>query len=551
MTLDMIKSVLSRGAQGMSLDAWAADEQLRAEKVALFRDYADGDHRNNMTPEVRRALNIKKAGSLNEFNANHCQVIPDTMNDRLRLTGIEAASPASQPARAQGEKDPLQAWIENILNDNRVDDLQTDIHDAALIEAETYVLVDMEEKPDGTRRVRLTHERAFDGSYGIIPKYETTSSKSLLYAVRIWHITSETVADTIRVNVYYADRIERFISRSATPGAIGTLEEYEDDGQPFRLAWTMNGQPNGEPIGVPVIPFRNRGSQRGVSEIENVIPLQDALNRTLYSMVYSAEMSAFDIKGLVGAQMPAALTPGMALSFYPKNPDTGEAVTPTAVTQAWMDGIRFLQYQQATLEPYLAQAAWLIDQMYEVTNTPRESSGDNASGESLKQRDIKLIGKCERFQIKAGNSWEDVAEMAWNVQQAFSMEKPPPYEAFTAKWQPAEIRDDKQTIDTVMRLWNNGNGLLDDETAVSEIAPFFDWNEQKQKEIVARIQSQRQMQQAQRAQEQAAQTAPQTPPPARNGASATTTANGANGTPPAALKTLDEVLRALEPAAVT
>lgn len=481
MTLTMITSALAKGANRMSLDAWAADEEMRAQKVALFRDYAEGDHRANLTTEMRKALRINSTGSLNEFNDNYCQVILDTMNDRLHMTGIDA------------DNDAARGWVAAILKDNRVDGLQTDIHDATLRDAETFVLVDMEEKPDGTRRVRLTHEEAYDGSYGMLVHYETTSSKTPLWAVRIWRTSSEMIADTIRVNVYYADRIERYISREAAAGTIGSLVPYADDGEAAVQAWTL---PNGEPIGVPVVPFRNRGKQRGISEIENVIPLQDALNRTMYSMVYSAEMSAFDIKGLVGAQMPAAITPGMTLSFNVKDASGNVTAPGSELVQKWLDGIRFLQFEQATLEPYIAQAQWLIEQIFDVTNTPREGAADAASGESLKQREIKLIGKCERFQTKNGNAWEDVIELAHRVQQAFGTEQPPVYETFTAKWQPAEIRDDQQTIDTVMRLWNNGNGLLDDQTAVEEIAPFFDWDETKQQEIVARIQAQRQMQMA-------------------------------------------------------
>lgn len=96
--------------RGQSIEAWAADVQMAGEKIALFRRYADGDHRANLTAEMRKLLRISDTGSLNEFNCNYQDLIIQTMVDRLEVTAIEADNEDANEA------------IAALLSANRIDE---------------------------------------------------------------------------------------------------------------------------------------------------------------------------------------------------------------------------------------------------------------------------------------------------------------------------------------------------------------------------------------------------------------------------------------------
>lgn len=467
MTLTLIKSAIAPFMRGMSADAWLENERMTAEKVKLFRDYVDGDHRANLTPEMRRMLRISNNGSLNEFNDNYCPIIIDTMVDRLKLERIEA------------DNDAATAWAAEIFKQNRLDALQTEVHAATVRDGRSFVLVDMLELPDGSRRVRFSHEPAFDGTYGVIPFYATDADRTPLFALKIWRMSRKEVGDTVRVNVYHDDRIERYISEGEH---ASSLVPYEDDGVPAVIPWTL---PNGEPLGVPIITFLNRD---GISEIESVVPLQDALNRTLYSMVMTAELTAFAIRVLIGNKAPEALTPGMILSYYAQDADGNPTAPNNEFVMNWLQSIRLEQWEQGDIVPYIEQARYLKDEIFEITNTPTAAAADNSSGESLKQREVKLLGKVQRFQVRNGNSWEDAFALAHRVQQAYGAAMPPAFNELVAKWKDAQVRNKKEIVE----LANAVKDQVDLRTYLEIIAEVFDWSAEKIDKIMAEKERERQ-----------------------------------------------------------
>lgn len=460
MTLSLIRSAIAPYLRGLSADGWIEAERVMGDKVRLFRDYVDGDHRANLTPEMRRMLRIADAGSLNEFNVNYCPIIVSTMVDRLTLLEV------------RGDNDAATAWAADLFKQNRLDALQTDVHNATVRDGRSFLLVDMDVLPDESRRVRFTHEPAYDGTYGVIPFYATDADRTPLFAVKLWRLSRKGIGDTVRVNVYHADRIERYIT---TDENAASLIPYTDDGQPAVVPWVL---PDGSPIGVPVIPLENRDG--GLSEIENVIPLQDVANRTLYSMTMTAELTAFAVRALIGASAPSAITPGMILSYFAKDIN-GNMSTPDATAIEWLKSIRLDQWPAAELTGFIEQQNWLRDQIFEITNTPTESAADAASGESLKQREIKLLGKVARFQVRNGNAWEDAFALAHRVQQAFGTVQPPAYTELTARWKDAQVRNKSEII----ALANAVKDQVPLKVYYELIAEVFDWSPEKIDEMVA------------------------------------------------------------------
>jgi len=112
-----------------------------------------------------------------------------------------------------------------------------------------------------------------------------------------------------------------------------------------------------------------------------------------------------------------------------------------------------------------------------ITRTPApELTADaGASGEALKQREIGLLGKVQRFQVKAGNAWEDAVRLAARVQSAYGLEQPPAFEDVSARWRDPEIRNDKQTVENVLMVADRIGEL---ET-LRQLAGVFGWGDDK------------------------------------------------------------------------
>lgn len=451
MTLDAIQAALNKQ---ISQAAWAADNELRGEKVARFRRYVDGEHDAQMTTEMRKLLRIEASDTeqTSVFTSNQCDDVIQTMTDRLTVERIE------------GDSDAATKWADEVLDANRFDGLQMDLHEATLVDGDSYALVGYNAEDD---LPSIYPELAWDGSCGILPVYKEDGKKELAAAIKVWNETKVDYADTQRVNVYYPDRIEKFI------GSGDRLERYDDPKSPevWPLPWVM---PNGDPIGIPLIPFSNRrrgAGGFGKSELESATPLQDGLNRTLHSMIMASELSAFRILIAKGFTPPAGLSPGMIVRIL------GDNNGPLSKDQV----AELTALEGSDLEKFIKVAEFFIGRIEAVTRTPNMTTNTNLSGEAMKQSEIKLLGKVRRFQVKTGNSWEDTLALAARVQLAFSNHEPPPVKRWRTVWKDPEIRNDKDLVDNVIKV----KDMISQEESLRQLSPVFSWDEAAIKKIIA------------------------------------------------------------------
>lgn len=472
MSVSMILSALKLGGlNSMSLQAWVEEQDMIAEKVRTYREYAEGDQISFATEKQRRILNQAHSnhGNLHDFTDNYCAVILDTTLDRIKLAAVE------------GDTEAASDWAADLLKRNRMDALQVDVHEASLRDGNTFLMVDAQEDASGNRSVRFTHEPAYDGSYGTLVHYETSVSKEPSWAVKVWRISDEKIADTARINVYYPNRIERWVGDKS-----GAVVPFAGDGKPEVQAWTMNGQANGEPIGVPFVHFRNRGSTSqniGLSELENVVPLQDLLNRTLYDMAAASTLTAFGVRVMIGAQAPDSVEPGMILSIYPQDANGRPLANLSDTLVNWLSTIRLEQFEQGNLEPYIKQAQWVKSEMFSITNTPSDDTiSAQSSGEARKQSEVKLLGKVKRFCVRNGNSWEDALTLGARVAKAFTQDAAPESAFWNAKWENPQVRNEKEIEDRALALWKEG--AIPHKTFLKLIQPNYDWTDDEIDDMV-------------------------------------------------------------------
>lgn len=451
MSIGLIKAAMQPyitvQALKMNLDAWGSDVDMRGRKVSLFRDYVDGVHRNYLTARMQARLRVKGGDQTTLFTDNYMDIVVQTMVDRLIVSQIRAAG-----GNAAG-----QAWIDEVLRGNRFDQTQVDVHEAAVRDGDTFVLVGWD---NAAGKIVLSHEPAFDGVSGMVVIH---GERGVDLAIKTWQLGG---GETIRVNVYTPGEIRKYVAVDGT-----NLQPYRVEGEAWPAPWVL---PGGEAIGVPVIHFRNRGKRHdrwGYSEIENAIPLQDMLNRTLYSMVATSENTAFQTFVAQNFQPPDKVTPGMWIVILDSE---GMPLDKDVDAKAYT-------LEAGEIVPFLEQAKFLAGEIGRVTRTPApELVWSDASGESLKQREVGLLGKVQRFQVSAGNAWEDVAALAVRVQRAYG-KMPPVVEGWDTQWASAEIRDDKTLIENVMKV----RELIGEQAAIEAIAPAFGWDASRIAEIIS------------------------------------------------------------------
>ncbi|MEM6280578.1 MAG: phage portal protein [Chloroflexota bacterium] len=357
---------------------WAQDTRDRGEARALAKRYYEGDHRVELSQQMKDMLRTQTG-----FRNNYCELIVDGLVNRLAVRGIGADNEAATQ------------WADDLRAANRFDALQIDVHEATICDGDSYVLVSYDEE---SQQVKLTYEPAWDGVEGMIGVYDYAGAE-LDAAVKVWLEAKRT-----RVNVYYRDRVMKYAIESEPiddeQEPVGTLQLLEE------MPWQVGR--------VPVVHFKHKSRRKnrkrfGMSHLEQVISLQDALNRTLVSMIMTSELSAFGIRIAKGFPPPAKLSPGDWLVI-------GEdGLGKDDVADAYL-------LESAEIIPFMDGANFLIDQMGTITSTPLPglSGGDTASGESLKERKESAVSQTERAQVRFGNAWEDCMDLAAAVHNTFT-----------------------------------------------------------------------------------------------------------------------------------
>ena len=425
--------------------AWTSEVADWGKRVDLYRKYYDGDHRANLSARMAKMLRITEQ---KEFNINYCLPIIQTMANRLTVARIDA--------------EDSDGWIDRLLAWSNFESLQMDIYEAAIRDGDTFLMVAFDNEND---MPILAHELAWNGSTGIIPIYNPSNTE-IIAAIKVWYEVRTVEKDggvtnepKQRVNVYYPDMVKKYW--------LDSWELISED------KWLVGY--------VPIVHFKNNARplvQRGKSEIDNVLGLQDTLNRTLTSLTMVAELGAFPINVIIGAESPTEVEPGMFLSLTEKDA-AGNSI---GVSKDKQVGVT--QLQAAGLVPYISQAEFIIKQMGEISSTPlQKSTSDTASGESRKQQEVGLLAKVKKAQVRFGESWVWAMELAVSVARVYAKSNKAPVAMGVpmVQWVGAEIRNDAELITNAMKVADR----VSEKEFYRMIAPVYGWDDARIEQIIA------------------------------------------------------------------
>lgn len=393
--------------QRLSFLRWLdAQEQERQAKYRQSRDYYNGAHDTQLTDRQRRFLEIK-AGQ--EFNYNLCPVVVDALAEKLQVTGIDC----------EDGSELLWDWWQR----NRMDGTQSVVHLSAVRDGDTYLMVEWDNEQ---RRPVFSHQLAYDGEQGCHVIYQSADRRMPLAAVKYWWVEEDGAGKYRRANIYHPDRIEKFVARVG-----GEWQEYHLTGEEWPAPWVAK---DGTPLGIPVIHFRNReqGYSYGESELEDPIPLQNALNKSMIDLIAAADSTAFRILWMTGGD-PTGISVAPGSWVYSTNADAKCGA---------LDG--------ADLGPMIALKDSVALDIARQTRTPVsyfQMSGQVAAEGTLKQQEAGLIAKVRNRMVGMGNSWEDAFYLARRLHNTFGSGGMDETQPITCVWADPESRNEKEHLD--------------------------------------------------------------------------------------------------------
>jgi hypothetical protein len=461
-------------ALAASIDArnsWKQAIIQRGARVALYRDYERGDHEADITAEMRKMLRIKtNDANITEFNDNYCRVIIDKMAGRIHVSNITV------------DTDAAKEWLSGILARNDFDALQSEWWRAAGRDGDAYVMVD----PD---TANWTSEPAYDGFGGMVVIFDDMSRKPM-WACKLWSeadmqdIAAVDVSHAIiKLVVYHPDRISYWVGdesgQEVRPDNIVPMNTIIDRGNGFAAvvnsdAEFTNAQPWPlESKKLPIISYINQKdnyTSYGESELRPAIPLQRVLNRILHSTVMASEMSAFGIKWSIGMNIPVdKITPGAVVNLSPFSEAQISSINELQV--AFLDACKVGQFEATDISQYTNLIDKMVQQISQSTQTPiyGVTAEGNLSGEALKQLEIGLLGKVERFQHQNTDAVKELIMLTAEIQNTFDGPNAPAFSAVNVIWKSPELLDVNARIATLVTLREKSPGLFADEFYIKRI----------------------------------------------------------------------------------
>jgi len=330
-------------------DLKRALDALQAKRLyydKLFR-YYDGDqplvYASKRLEEIFQALDAY-------FAENWCSVVIDSTKDRINLREIITKDKG------------LQAEMGEMYQHSELGLESDEVHEAAMVAGEAFMIAwpGDDGQPDAYYNDPRNVHVFYDNEY---PRQKSFAAK--------WWVTED---EYTRLTLYYPDRLEYYISKNKASDVL-TDKSF----QPF------GDESSGNPYGIiPVFHFRSR-QRKTISDLINVIPIQNGINKLMTDMMVTAEYAAFPQRYVISNAETLGKLKNAPNEVWdlPAGDGMGQQ------TQAG-------QFAAAQLENYLKAIDSMATAVSSITRTPKHyffSIGSNLSGEALIAMESPLVKK--------------------------------------------------------------------------------------------------------------------------------------------------------------
>lgn len=377
---------------------WRLDEQLDARLPALnyrWRYYL-GDHdmawtRPNVGREFRRLLSMSRA--------NMMGLVIDAEAERLQVLGLRVS------AADDADVDDA-AW--DVWQQSDLDSYMPLAFTDTLVKSRCPLMV-----WDG----QITVEDASE----TVVAYEPGQMRLRAAALKRWW---DDYDQTHRALLLLPDEVVEY-------ARLNGQSQWEEQGR--------SRNPAGE---VPVVELVNRPDiyMRGRSDLDEIIPAQDRLNKQIFDRMMASEFGSFRQRWATGLDIPVD--------------ESGQAVQSfkAAIDELWHTDdpeTRFGEFGATDLTPYLRAAEQDITSIAVISRTPRHylfNEGQSPSGDAIKSAESGLVSKVEEKQ----RQFSGPIRTALRLARRFAGEQTPP--TSDVRWRRPETSTDGMIADAAMKL---------------------------------------------------------------------------------------------------
>lgn len=439
---------LRHSGNNMATDIQQALDTLKVESPIRQRysRYYAGEHLLSFaTQKFESAFGRTLAG----MRDNLCPIVVDAPADRMEVINFSSDTEAEKDAVAD------TAWA--MWQRELMEIKSNEVHKEALKTGAGYLIA----WPNEQNQIKFYVQ---DSRNCVVIEDEETGEP--LYAAKMW----ETKEQLIRLTLYYADRIEKYITNRKKEQVTELKAEHFT---------TIADDPNvTNPYGViPMFKFESD------PVLSDAIPLQDALNKTFADRMVAQEFGAFRQRFATGLEPPENELTGPQKALF----DGG-------IARLWFTNdkdVKFGDFEATALEPFLKAADSDRLEMARVSGTPLHffsiNTSDAISGKALKALEARFTKKVSRLTINFGATWSKVMKFALAIEGTAA-------ENLTVQWAPVETQDEGDLLDAQIKKQSLGipQETLWEELGYSEedIAIFKAAAEQKAKDEAEKLNKQ-------------------------------------------------------------
>lgn len=377
----------------------------KRDEYQTAEDYYDGTVDEIFaSPAVKRALH--KTGD--QFRVNFAATPVNAVANRLEISSVSAVS--EEAAKV----------IDNVWTTNELELEVNNIHNRALVYGDAYLFV---WAYDGEL------EMYYNSPLTTVVIYDNENPRLPAYAAKMWS-TDIDGEERVRVNLYYADRVEKYVSI----GERLPMTVKDDTFEPFVDEDTNEAGVMENPFGqIPIFHFRT-ARPNGKPEHLAAYGPQDMINKLLITQMASVEHYGFPQRYILAGDHAEAND-----DFDEDEPDNDHLSGEPGEVWFLKNVQKVGQFDVAKPDTYLAPYKEYIRSMASVTETPLhyfENTHTNVSGESLRAAEAPLVKKVRTRQLSFGSTWREVWKF---VLKSFGIE-----EDVQVHWKSIESIDTKE-----------------------------------------------------------------------------------------------------------
>ena len=379
--------------------------QRNHERLANYRTYEsyyNGDHEVNIPAKVRAALE-SELGTVN----NYCRLVVDSAVDYIcgGQIGIEVSQ--------RGTPEEIGSTEMSVPSEARMAEaLLYDVYEAnqLLYEEMLKTVTIMGKKGDVFLKLYIEDDeikvRVLRPDI-VFPRYRWDDYKQLMYCAIKWfdeggESTEEDDVDMSIVGSPTSRNGGRGWKAQVFRREVVEYYELGESAETEYSQWRLVDVVENKLGFIPVVHIKNTVDdlEYGVSDLQVMTDLQDALNKTITDLLLTMDNQAFQRLFVFGAQTPR----GHEISMEPG-----------IVTEVPNENGKVQVVQSADIDPFIQAMKEIVDQICTVTSIPKTAftggGGFAQSGYALRLHYVPLERKCGKKVVILKNRFAELNRM--------------------------------------------------------------------------------------------------------------------------------------------